>query len=115
MIISHERDVPAMRLNHPEVKDAVKRVLISPQEGWEGYVMRTFELGEGGHTPKHSHDWPHINYITHGKGILHLDGKDYELEAGSFAYIPNGKIHQFRNIGSVPFSLICIVPAEGDV
>lgn len=115
MIVSHERDVLATRMNHPEIKDAVKRVLISPQEGWEGYVMRTFELGEGGHTPKHSHAWPHINYITLGQGTLHLDGTDYELESGSFAYVPGGKIHQFRNNSSTPFSFICIVPEEGDV
>ena len=115
MIVSHERDVLATRMNHPEIKDAVKRVLISPKEGWEGYVMRTFELGEGGHTPKHSHDWPHINYITQGQGVLYLDGTDYELEVGSFAYVPNGKLHQFRNNSSAPFSFICIVPEEGDV
>jgi quercetin dioxygenase-like cupin family protein len=115
MIVAHEREVLATQLNHPEIKNAVKKVLISPKEGWEGYVMRTFELGKGGHTPKHSHAWPHINYITQGKGILHLDGKDYDLEAGSFAYIPNDKIHQFRNNGSEPFVLICIVPEEGDV
>jgi quercetin dioxygenase-like cupin family protein len=115
MIIAHERDVAAVHLDNPEIKNVLKRVLISPKEGWEGYVMRIFEVGEGGYTPKHSHPWPHINYITQGRGILHLEGQDYDLEAGSFAYVPEGKIHQFRNKGTVPFGLICIVPEEGDV
>jgi Cupin domain. len=49
------------------------------------------------------------------KAFFHLDGKDYELEAGSFAYIPNGKIHSSVINGSAPFCLICIIPEERDV
>lgn len=114
MIVSHEREVLGTHLNSSETKNVLKKVLVSPHEGWEGYVMRSFELGKDGYTPKHMHAWPHINYITYGKGILHLDGTDYEVEAGSFAYVPGGKIHQFRNAGTEPFSFICIVPEEGD-
>lgn len=114
MIVSHEREVLGTRLNSSDTKEVLKKVLVSPNEGWEGYVMRSFELGKDGHTPKHTHAWPHINYITCGQGILHLDGKDYEVEAGSFAYVPGGKIHQFRNPGTEPFAFICIVPEEGD-
>lgn len=114
MIVSHVRDVVGNRLSGPEINNVLRKMLISPKEGWDGYVMRLFELGEGGHTPKHTHDWPHINFITSGKGILHLDGTDYPLETGSFAYVPGGKIHQFKNNGTDPFTFICIVPKEGD-
>lgn len=114
MVVGHERDLLGTRPNSPELKNVLKKVLVSPKEGWEGYVMRIFELGEGGHSPKHTHEWPHINYITHGKGILHLDGTDYEVEEGSFAYVPGGKIHQFSNPGIETFAFICIVPEEGD-
>lgn len=114
MIVSNLKKVKGIELNAPKIKNAVKKVLISPENGWEGYVMRVFELGEEGCTPKHTHPWPHINYIISGKGLLHLDGKDYEVEAGGFAYVPGGKIHQFQNIGKDTFSFICIVPEEGD-
>lgn len=114
MIVSHEREVLGTRLQNSNTQNVLKKVLVSPTEGWEGYVMRSFELGEGGYTPQHTHAWPHINYINSGKGILHLDGTDYAVEAGSFAYVPGGKIHQFRNTGTEPFSFICIVPEEGD-
>jgi quercetin dioxygenase-like cupin family protein len=114
MIVSHVRDVVGNRPASPELNNVLRKVLISPKEGWEGYVMRLFELGEDGYSPKHIHDWPHINFILGGQGVLHLDGQDYELEEGSFAYVPGGKIHQFRNTGKDPFSFICIVPEEGD-
>lgn len=114
MIVAHEQDILGTRLNGPDVKDVLKKSLVSPKEGWDGYVMRSFELGKEGYTPKHTHAWPHINYITYGQGILHLDGTDHPVKAGSFAFVPGGKIHQFRNTGSEPFTFICIVPEEGD-
>ena len=114
MIVSHERDVLGTRINNDEIKNAVKKVLISPTQGWAGYVMREFELDQGGYTPRHTHPWPHIIYILAGQGTLHLDGQDYQVEAGSFAFAPNNKLHQFINTGDGRFAFICIVPEEGD-
>lgn len=114
MIVSHVRDVVGTRPSGPELNNVLRKMLISPKEGWDGHVMRLFELGEGGFTPKHTHDWPHINFIISGKGNLHLDGTNYEVEEGSFAYVPGGKIHQFSNTSAVPLAFICIVPEEGD-
>lgn len=115
MVVSHIRDVKGEKIENPKVKGVLKKVLISPKEGWEGYVMRVFELDEGGYSPKHTHPWPHISYILKGEGILHLDGKDYEVEEGSYAYVPADKIHTFLNRGEGKLSFICIVPEEGDV
>jgi quercetin dioxygenase-like cupin family protein len=114
MIVSHEKDVKGIKIESPQMKEVFKKVLISPEQGWEGYVMRQFELGEGGYTPRHTHAWPHIGYIVKGRGILHLDGKDYEVEEGSFAFVPGDKIHQFTNKGQETFAFLCIVPEEGD-
>ena len=114
MIVAHERDVQRLKLEGDSLKNVHKKVLISPKEGWEGYVMRVFDLDVDGYTPKHSHPWPHINYILKGKGTLHLDGVDHNVEAGSYAYVPENKMHQFSNQGNELFSMICIVPEEGD-
>jgi len=59
------------------------------------------------------HDWPHINYIVEGRGVLHVDGRDTPIESGSYAFVPAGSTHQFRNAGSGRFRFICIVPTEG--
>lgn len=114
MIVGNQKDVLGTRINNEMMKNVLKKVLVSPKEGWEGWVMRLFELGEGGYSPKHTHPWPHINYIINGKGTLHIDGQDYELEAGSFAYVPGEKLHQFMNRGTEEFRFICLVPEEGD-
>ena len=115
MIIAKEKDVDPIVMESPEVKNAAMKALISPKEGWDGYVMRVIELGESGYSPKHTHDWPHINYVLEGKGTLHMDGKDTQVEAGSYAYVPAGTHHQYRNAGSGTFRFICIVPQEGHI
>ena len=115
MTVGKETDLPPNVMESPEVKAAAMKVLISPEEGWDGYVMRIIELGESGYSPKHIHDWPHINYILEGKGSLHIDGKDTAIEAGSYAYVPAGSLHQYKNEGNELFRFICIVPKEGHV
>lgn len=112
-MIGHIKDLQAKILTSPEVKDASIKVLVSPQEGWQGHVLRVLDVEKGGHTPKHQHPWYHVNYIIKGDGELMIDGKVEKVSAGSYAYIPGNTIHQFRNVGEDTFSFICIVPEEG--
>jgi quercetin dioxygenase-like cupin family protein len=94
--------------------DVSKRVLVGPADGWDGYVMRAFELGPGGHTPRHVHAWPHINIGLEGEGVVVIGGVEHELRAGSYAFVPAGIVHQFRAAGEASFAFVCIVPEEGD-
>lgn len=96
------------------VKNAFVEKAITAKQGWEGWAMRLFTLQEEGFTPKHSHDWPHINYIVSGEGTLFLEGKPQAVKAGDTAYVPGGELHQFRNTGTEDFVFMCIVPEEGD-
>jgi len=75
MSILKKEDMPAAELNMAAAKNVVKMTGITGKEGWDGWSMRIFNLGVDGHTPKHSHDWPHINYIISGKGTLFIDGE----------------------------------------
>lgn len=113
MIIANEMDVEAQVIESPELKDVAMKVLVSPEQGWQDHVMRLFELGEGGYTPRHTHDWPHINYIVAGRGMLHVDGRETPIKSGSYAFVPAGSTHQFRNVGNEKFRFICIVPQKG--
>ena len=115
MAVFHERDFKGIELSGEGIKDVVKKSIVTPKEGWKGQAMRVFEIGEGGHTPKHTHPWSHVNYILEGNGRLYLDGVEYEVEAGSYAYVPDHSIHQFSNTGKGKFRFICIVPEEGDL
>ena len=113
MIISHLDKVDGKKVDHPDAKAVVMKVMISPAEGWNGWVMREFEIEEGGHTPRHTHPWPHINYIIEGNGELYMKGRHNRVTPGSFAYIPANTEHQFRNVGIKKLRFICIVPKEG--
>ncbi len=115
MFVSHVKKIKSVEVNAPGVVDTVKQVLVGPEQGWSGWVMRQFTLGKGGMTSKHRHKWPHINYVVGGNGKLFLEGQEYDLETGSVAYVPADAEHQFRNSGTGDFAFICIVPEEGDV
>ena len=114
MFVSHIDEIESTEVHMEGVKGTSKQVLLGLEEGWKDHVMRLFTLQAGGHTPKHSHPWPHINYIPKGEGVLFLAGKDHPLKPGSVAYVPGGEEHQFRNESDGEFAFICIVPEEGD-
>lgn len=114
MHIGDWRDVAGLELSGDDMTGVVKRVLLGPADGWEGWVMRAFELAPGGHTPRHRHDWPHINVMLEGSGRLLLDGAEHEVSAGGFAFVPAGAEHQFSNPGDERFAFICIVPECGE-
>jgi len=113
-MVSHVDQVKATKMKMSGAEKVWKKVCISPIEGWEGYVMRVFEIEPGGKTPSHTHKWPHINYFLQGKGTVHLNGTDYEVKEGSFSYIPANASHQMINRGEEIFRFICIVPEEGE-
>lgn len=115
MIVANEKDLIADAINHPDAKNAGMKVPIGPEQGWADHVLRIVELGAEGHSPHHSHDWPHINYIIEGEGVVHMNGEEHPVTAGGYAYIPANVVHQFRNTGEGALRFICIVPKEGHV
>jgi quercetin dioxygenase-like cupin family protein len=112
-MVGNMKDLEAKILKSDLVKNASMKVLVGAQEGWDDYVMRVVELGVDGYSPKHQHPWPHINFMIEGTGIVMIDGVDHEVSAGSYSFVPENTIHQFRNTGSEMFKFICIVPKEG--
>lgn len=114
MIVSNINEFEPQAIQSPGAENAYKRICVGPAEGWEGYVMRVINLGRNGYSPAHSHPWPHINYILRGKGLIKIDGTEYEVEEGSYAYVPEGVDHQFCNYNSDFFQFVCIVPERGE-
>lgn len=97
MIASNEKSVRAVELVSEAYKNVKGKVLVSPETGWDDYVMRLFELGKEGYSADHSHDFPHIVYVLDGEGFLYMEGDKIPVESGSFAFIPNNKRHQLVN------------------
>lgn len=115
MYVGHVDKIVGLEMDKPGVmSNVMKQVLVGPEQGWQGWVMRQFSLGVEGYTPRHTHPWPHINYIISGQGTLFMDGQEHSVQAGSVAYVPDHIEHQFRNSGAEDFTFICIVPEEGD-
>ena len=112
-MIGNIKNLLSIEVKHPEAKGAHMQVMVSPNEGWEDHVMRLVSVEKDGFTPKHSHPWPHINYMVEGIGELMIDGIVTNVKPGSYAFVPSNKIHQFRNAGNCEFKFICIVPKEG--
>ena len=112
-MLNNEKNIQGEVIDHMDAKNSLMKVLVGPKEGWDGYVMRSVEVEKDGFSPKHMHDWPHINYVLEGNGVLFLEGKEQVISKGSIAYIPSNELHQFKNTGSEVLKFICIVPERG--
>jgi quercetin dioxygenase-like cupin family protein len=115
MFVKSIEDIASLVIEGPGANNVVKRVLIGPEQGWQGWVMRLFTLGPGGHSPSHAHPWPHIVFVHAGQGTITVDGEDHPVAAGYAAVVPGNLHHQFAHRGEGEFSFVCIVPEEGDV
>jgi quercetin dioxygenase-like cupin family protein len=115
MYLQDVKNIDSKAVNPPGATMAFKQILVGPQQGWAGWVMRLFTLGKGGCTPQHSHPWPHINYIVKGTGTLLMEDEEREIGSDYVAYISGGAVHQFKNTGESELSFICIVPEEGEI
>lgn len=112
-MINHLDQTDKKYIDHPSAKHAYMKVLVSDKDGWDDHVMRVVEVEKDGFTPKHQHPWPHINYVIQGQGEIFIDGKANPVKAGSYAFVPDNALHQFRNTGDDVFKFICIVPKRG--
>jgi quercetin dioxygenase-like cupin family protein len=107
-------DLMATAVKMEGARDVYKKVPIGEAENWDGYTLRTFTIAPGGYTPKHLHDWEHVNYVIKGKGRLLIEGEEQKIHERDFAFVPPNSEHQFSNPYDEPFEFICIVPNRGE-
>lgn len=111
-VVGHYAEVEEVVMDSDEVQATSLFRLLGPQEGFGGYVMRVFRLQTGGFTPKHRHDWVHINLVISGQGRLLMEDQYHDIAAGSYALVPSGTLHQFQNTGEDVLEFMCIIPEE---
>ena len=74
MFVGKYKDFPKIDMTPSGAKGAVKQVVVGPEQGWEDYVLRVITLDVDGYSPTHMHDWPHINYVISGTGVVMISG-----------------------------------------
>ena len=77
-------------------------------------AMRLFEVGPGGNTPFHAHDWEHVVYVLEGQGTLKTENGDAEFKAGDALLAEPGEERNFVNTGDSTLRFLCVVPLKGD-
>jgi quercetin dioxygenase-like cupin family protein len=108
------QDIKKEKMTMEGAENVFKQVPISRSDGTPSFCFRVFTIEPGGHTPYHTHDFEHLNYVINGQGVLVDDkGEKYRLRAGEFALILPNEKHQFRNSSDTdPLVVICAVPNE---
>jgi len=111
IIVGRAQEVPAANISDGKtIVNAVKRVLIGPDQGAPTFIMRLFTLGEGGFSPYHTHPWEHEVFVLTGEGIVKRGDGETNVSAGDFIFVPPNEEHQFLNGGKEPFEFLCIIP-----
>lgn len=96
-------------------KGVKKQIFIGSVDGSKEIVMRYFSVEPGGATPYHKHDFPHLVKIEKGEGlVIDADGNEHRIGVGQLIYIHDNEVHGFKNIGTEPFDILCIVPIRGE-
>ncbi len=105
-------EVPPTLFNNDKAKEVAARVVIGKKDGAENFCMRVFEIGPGGNTPMHSHDWEHEMFVYAGEGEIYSKGQWNAVRAGNAVFIPGNEEHQIRNRSDKSFTVVCLVPSK---
>jgi len=97
----------------PEPAVGVKiRWLINEKTGAPSFAMRRFEVGPGGYTPYHTHDWEHEVYVLEGEGVAVGPEGEAGLGPGSVVLVEPGEEHDFKNTGQGKLVFLCMIPHQ---
>ncbi len=111
MIVKAYSDIEPIKINNDQASNLAARVVLGKADGAENFCMRVFEMSEGGHTPKHDHDWEHEMFIFSGQGAVFGNGEWTDVKAGNVVFIPANETHQLKNSGKDPLVVVCMIPA----
>jgi quercetin dioxygenase-like cupin family protein len=114
MKITNLEKLEKAKMSMEGAKDVLKQVPISKNDGSPHFSFRVFTIMPGGHTPHHTHDFEHMNYIIEGEGVV-VDGagQEHPVKKGEFVLVLPNEKHQYRNKSTQsPMVMICAVPKE---
>jgi len=106
----HYTDVELETPTEEGIKNLKVRWAISKKDGAKNFAMRVFEIGVGGNTPLHQHDWEHEIFVLEGKGVAKDKNNETPVKPGDVLYVPPMEWHQFVNTGDEMMKIICLIP-----
>ena len=116
------RAVP-VRISRPDEVDPIERhtryvfPLIRPGDNDYLFMGLVFMEPGGIMTPKHHHtEQIEVYFVLRGRGIITLDGEDYELGPYEVVSVPPGVMHIWRNPHKTPLEYLWIMapPDRGE-
>jgi quercetin dioxygenase-like cupin family protein len=111
MIRKHIDEVPAEPVQMEGAKDVKVRVIFGPKDNAPTFAMRIFEVGPGGHTPYHQHNFEHEVLVLSGEVAVVLSERTIPLKIHDALLVEANEVHQFRNLSSSALArFLCLVP-----
>jgi quercetin dioxygenase-like cupin family protein len=112
MKITRLNDCETLPIHMEGVSGALKQVPLGKADGAPHFSVRVFTLEPGGHTPHHSHESEHLNYILEGSGEVLEGDTPRAIGKGDFILVKPHEKHQYRNNGNSPLVFMCMVPSD---
>jgi len=112
MKIEDYKNIEARPVNMEGAKEVKIRWLISQKDGAPNFAMRLFEVGPGGYSPLHTHNWEHEVFILEGEGVATDGEKETRIKSGTMVYVAPEEKHQFKNTGSGTLKFLCLIPIK---
>ena len=103
-------EIPEAGINRSYKPGVSIRYLILEEFGAPNFEMRYFELEKGMVTSMDLHESEHEVFVLRGKGVLFVEGKEYELKPKDAVLIEGNEQHQLRQVGDEPCGFLCVVP-----
>jgi mannose-6-phosphate isomerase-like protein (cupin superfamily) len=89
------------------------RYLVTDEAGCR-IATQFFGVIAPGRAPDHSHIYDEVIYVLEGEGVLHADGRDVPVSAGSSVHLPPLLVHSLENSGDGPMKIVAVFHPAGD-
>ena len=97
----------------PASGDREFRYLVTHEVGCRD-VTQFFGVIAPGRAPDHSHVYDEVIYVLEGEGVLHGDGADRPVSAGSCIHLPPFFVHSLENSGDSAMRIVAVFHPAGD-
>jgi mannose-6-phosphate isomerase-like protein (cupin superfamily) len=97
----------------PASGDREFRYLVTEEVGCRD-VTQFFGVIAPGRAPEHSHVYDEVIYVLEGEGVLHTEGLDEPVAAGSCIHLPRLLVHSLENSGAGPMKIVAVFHPAGD-